>query len=76
MITQADALAKDPQLINEYTSIRRDNQSFDSTLDSGITSTEIQKPNNFASEFPEITAPYLTENSPIRPSKYFATDRF
>lgn len=76
MITQADVLAKEPQLYNEYTSIRRDNQSFDSTLDIGINSNEISKPSNFPTEFPEITAPHLTENSPIRPSKYFATDRY
>ncbi|CAF0962504.1 unnamed protein product [Brachionus calyciflorus] len=77
MIPQNDIQGKDPELYNEYTSIRRDNQSFDSTLDTGITSsdqTEITKPSNFVSEFPEITAAHLTENSPIRPSKFFAND--
>lgn len=45
----------------------------DSYLDSG--SARINKPTGFDEQFPEGHVTSLSEQSPIRPSKYFATDR-
>lgn len=66
---------KDSETLNEYTSIRRDNLSFDATLDMGLNSKEINHTSNFESDFLEINQSNLSENAPIRQSKYFASDR-
>lgn len=68
---------KESETLNEYTSIRRDNLSFDATFDMGINSKDSQqdpKVSNFESDFLEINQPNY-ENVPIRQSKYFASDR-
>ncbi|RNA25419.1 gamma-glutamyltranspeptidase 1-like [Brachionus plicatilis] len=68
---------KDFETLNEYTSIRRDNLSFDATLDMGINSNDTplaSKINNNESDFLEINPSNLSENAPIRQSKYFASD--
>lgn len=59
-MTQADILGK--------------NQ--DPFLESSSTNRRINKPTGFDEQFAEASIPNLSEQSPIRPSKYFATDRF
>lgn len=39
------------------------------------TSRRANKPTGFDEQFPEAGISNLSEQSPIRPSKYFATDR-
>lgn len=67
----------DSETLNEYTSIRRDNLSFDATFDMGINAKDSQPApigSNFESDFLEINQS-SNENVPIRQSKYFASDR-
>lgn len=43
--------------------------------DSFLESKEFQKPQGFDSQFPDPIRSNLGEQSPIRPYKYFASDR-
>ena len=46
------------------------------TTSSNDTEAPLSRPSGFGvHEFPELRAPVLNEQSPIKPSKYFASDR-
>ena len=68
-MTQADILAKNDKcmLVENIET----NQDFE---DQQQTASRPSKPTNFGKDFPAINLFNLNEQSPIRPSKYFATD--
>ena len=89
MMTQADILAenqdsfKGVSLIGHLAHL---NQSFqhqtstaaasERTGSSNDAEATLSRPGGFGvNEFPELRAPAINEQSPIKPSKYFASDR-
>jgi hypothetical protein len=69
MMTQADIIARNEDRNNNS------NQEIDS---SNIPSQiQVEKPTDFSGrQFPSLHLVDFTEQSPIRPSKYFAPDRY
>jgi hypothetical protein len=73
MITQADLISRnDKSLLVENAEYAPEEP--DETQPGPSNRTEPQKPTTFGSQFPTMKLFELNEQSPIRPSKYFADD--
>ena len=76
-MTQADVLASNDEAYSSMPIAKSPVVSYEAnTNQETIQMERPPKPVGFDSKFPELNALNLTEHSPIRPSKYLATDRY
>jgi hypothetical protein len=78
MMTQADVLASNDEAYSSLPIAKSPVVSYEANTNQESIQMEHSrppKPTGFDSKFPDLNALNLTEHSPIRPSKYLATDR-
>jgi hypothetical protein len=78
MMTQADVLASNDEAYTSLPIAKSPVVSYEANTNQESIQMEQSrpsKPSGFDSKFPDLNALHLTEHSPIRPSKYLATDR-
>jgi hypothetical protein len=74
-MTQADLLGKNQDTYTELSANRNNRRDSNQSVEQQVPT---RPPTNFGTaQFPDLTgSSTLSEQSPIRPMKYFATDRY